>query len=79
LDLIFNHLASVDQTFFKFNALDKDRIQIVLWDYRHTRPLQVGMVINLEGEDFDEHTLNWILASLCVNMANYIMNMASMN
>lgn len=72
-------LPTADQTFFKFTPIDENRVQIVLWDYRHVRPLQVGMVMNLEGEDFDAHTLEYVLTALSVNMANYILNMANLN
>lgn len=67
------------EVFFKFNAVADTKVQIVLWDYRHAHPLQVGMIMDLEGDDFDPHTLEYILAALTVNMANHVMSIASTN
>lgn len=71
--------VACDQTFFKFNALDGNRIQCVLWDYRHVRPLQVGMIMNMEDDDFDAQTLEYVLTALAVNMSNYILRLANLN
>jgi hypothetical protein len=68
-----------DHTFYKFNPIDEHRVQIVLWDYRFPKPLQMGMIMNLEDDDFDAASLEYALTALAVNMANYVMTMASYN
>jgi len=65
--------------FLKFNPIDEKRIQVVLWDYRFPEPLQFGMVMNLEDENFDAHTLEWCETSLHVGLANFIMQQSRNN
>ena len=68
-----------DAVFLKLKAIENDRIQITLWDYRFTDPIHVGMIMNMQGEDFDLFTLNWAIISLTVNLANYTMKIANLN
>lgn len=79
--MTFNNIANItgDGIFLKFTTLDEDRIQIVLWDYRQPNPLQFGMIMNMQGEDFDAHSLEWAIVSLHVAMANFIMQLAAKN
>lgn len=74
----FQQLA-VDQVFFKFQPLDEYRVKISLWDFRHPRPLEIGMIMNLGNEDFDAHSIEYALTALLVNMANYVANLARNN
>jgi hypothetical protein len=71
--------SDVSTTFLKFKALDAERIEIVLWDYRFPNPVYVGMVMNLDGSDFEPVDLEMVIGTLAVNMANQVMAIATRN
>lgn len=67
------------QIFYKITGLDNERVQFELVDFRHATPITVGIIMNLEDESLDFHSLQWVRIQLAVALANQILLLSRSN